>query len=108
MLMDKIKTAGPWLKAKAIKGGLWVLAQLNSLKTGKPTKALYGVAAVEITLVVAGVTVSIHAAVIGFVSLLAVSVLAGVLAAWAEEQVKGENWVHVQSNQLLLPHVVAA
>lgn len=107
MLMDKVRAAGPWLKAKAIKAGLWVLAQMESLKAGKPTKALYGVAAVEITLVVAGVTVSIHAAVMGFVGLFLASVLAGVLAAWAEEQDKVEScWVYVQSDQPLLAHVV--
>lgn len=96
MLMDKLRAAMPWLKSMAIKGGLWVLSQLNSLKAGKPTKAMYGVAAVEVTLVVAGVTVSVHVAVVGFISLLSVSVLAGVLAAWAEEQVMMQSWVYAE------------
>jgi hypothetical protein len=112
MLMDKVWSAMPWLRSQAIKAGLWVVSQLNSLKAGKPTKALYGVAVVEVTLVVAGVTVSIHAAVIGFVSLMAVSVLAGVLAAWAEEQeakkLVEDNWVYVLPNQTLLSHVAMA
>ena len=108
MLMDKIKSAGAWLRSHGVKAGLWVKSQLDSILAGKPTKALYGVAAVEITLVVAGVTVSIHAAVVGFVGLFLVSVLAGVLAAWAEEQEKIESWAFVLPNQTLLCHVAAA
>lgn len=112
MLMDKVRAAGPWLRSQAIKAGLWVVSQLNSLKSGKPTAALYGVAAVEITIVVAGVTVSIHAAVFGFVGFLAVGVLAGFLAAWAEEQeakkLEEDNWVIVLPNQTLLSHVALA